>query len=483
MNRVPVSKAAAVFLVAAFCSAPAVTLPAESGAPLDEDESSRADSAVDSAPTPDSAPTQWPSFRGYRARGVVEGPPAPRDWDTERGRNVLWKTAIAGLGLSSPIVWNDRVYVTTAVASTGDDHLKAGLYGDIWPAKDDREYQWKLLCLDARSGTPRWERVATSGRPKVKRHPKSSHANSTPVTDGERVVAFFGSEGLYCYSADGELQWKRDFGVLDSGFFAVPAAQWGFASSPVIHGNFVVIQCDVQKDGFVAALDLKTGDTVWRTPRSDVPTWSTPCIHSHSGGTQVILNGYKHIGAYDLKDGREVWKLAGGGDIPVPTPIVGHGLVYITNAHGKLRPIYAIQADAQGELQADGEQQSQAIQWYYPRRGSYMQTPLLVGDLLFACSDRGVLGCYDAKKGQTHFQQRLGSGISGFTASLVASGDVLYATAEGGDVFLIRAQKTFAQLPAQSIGETILATPALAGGRIYFRGRRHLICVGIAEKP
>ncbi|MCZ6599069.1 MAG: PQQ-binding-like beta-propeller repeat protein, partial [Planctomycetota bacterium] len=285
----------------------------------------------------------WPSFRGPQASGVAEGYPTPVTFDVEAGTNVRWKTPIPGLAHSSPVIWGDHVYLTTAVKTGAEEaELKVGLYGNIFPVQDEGAHELRVLCLDKGSGRILWTRTAFEGVPQVMRHPKGSHAACTPATDGEHVVAFFGSEGLYCYDAEGKQLWKKDLGPLDSGYYLMPKAQWGFASSPVIHEDLVLVQCDVNGDSFVAALKLADGTELWRTPRDDVPTWGSPTVDVREGRSQVIVNGFKHIGGYDLRTGAELWKLEGGGDIPVPTPIVAHDLVFITNAHGTMAPIYAI---------------------------------------------------------------------------------------------------------------------------------------------
>ena len=268
--------------------------------------------------------TNWPQFRGPDASGVGAGDP-PTEWNVESGKNIRWKTAIPGLGHSSPVVWGDRVFITSAVPASGESSLKVGLYGDIAPVKGEPAQSFNVYCLDRKSGKILWEKVAVSEQPKIMRHPKSTHANPTPATDGKHLVVFFGSEGLFNYDLDGKLIWKKDFGVLDAGFYMVPGAQWGFASSPVIHDNMILIQADVQKNSFLAALDIDTGKELWRTPRNDVPTFGSPAVVPYTAegakGWQVVVNGWKHIGGYDLKTGKELWSLKGGGDIPVPTPV------------------------------------------------------------------------------------------------------------------------------------------------------------------
>src|SRR5512140_3686667 len=191
------------------------------------------------------ADTNWPQFRGTAAGGVGSGAP-PLEWNVESGKNIRWKAEIPGLGHSSPVIWGDRIFLTSSVG-TGDAALKVGLYGDIAPVKGEGEQSFRVYCLDRRTGKILWERAAISEQPKILRHPKSTHANPTPATDGKHLVVFFGSEGLYTYDLDGKLLWKKDFGVLDAGFYMVPSAQWGFASSPIIHDGKVIVQADVQK--------------------------------------------------------------------------------------------------------------------------------------------------------------------------------------------------------------------------------------------
>ncbi|MHC5027856.1 MAG: outer membrane protein assembly factor BamB family protein [Planctomycetota bacterium] len=417
---------------------------------------------------------RWPSFRGERACGIGDGSPLPIEWDVESGAGVAWRTPIPGLAHSSPVVWDDMVFVTTAVKD-GDADLKVGLYGSIEPVDEDDEHRFDLYCIDASTGAIRWSRTAHTGIPAVKRHPKGSHAASSPATNGTHVVAFFASEGLYCYDIQGVLQWERQFGVLDSGFFRVPTAQWGFASSPVIHDDMVLIQCDVQGQSFVAALDLETGEDRWRTNRDEVPTWGSPTIDVREGRSQVIVNGWKHIGGYDLATGAELWKIVGGGDIPVPTPVVAHDLVFIMSAHGGQAPIYAVDAMARGTVDPSD---TTTMHWRRERFGNYMQTPLVYGDELYGCSDAGILRCYDARTGEDVYRQRLGAGQTGFSASMVGGDGKLYATSEEGEVHVVRAGRTFELLAVNSMGETCMASPAIAGPHLFFRTRHHLVAVG-----
>lgn len=422
----------------------------------------------------------WPQFRGAFARGVSEGQTLPVKWDASTGDNIAWKTPIPGLGHASPVIWDDRVFVTTCISGKSDPELRVGLYGEIAPVNDDTEHAWKVLAVDKNTGKILWEQTAYTGVPKVKRHTKATHANCTPATDGRHLVAFFASEGLYCYNLDGKLLWKNDLGTLDSGYWMVPDAQWEFASSPIIYEDMVIVQCDIQKGGFVAAYDIATGSERWRTPREDVPTWSTPTIHKGPERTELILNGFKHMGGYDPKTGKELWRMGGGADIPVPTPIVAHDMIYITSSHSAPQPIYAIKLGATGDISLkDGAESNEWVVWSKTRQAPYMQTPIVYGDNLYACKDNGIMSCYDAKSGQRHFNMRLGSGSTGFTASVVAGDGKLYYTSEEGDIYVLPVGSQEPKpLSVNPMGEICMATPAISGGSLYFRTHKHLVRVG-----
>jgi outer membrane protein assembly factor BamB len=420
----------------------------------------------------------WPSFRGIAARGVSDGARLPWQWSVPEGRQVRWRVPVRGLGHSSPVVWGALVCLASAVSGQPDPQLKVGLYGDITSVQDATPHQWLVMCFDKTTGKLQWERTVHTGVPQVKRHPKSTHASSTIALDGRHLVVFLGSEGLHAFDLKGERLWKKEFGVLDSGFFMVPDAQWGFASSPVIHDGKVIVQADVQKGSFIAAFDVRTGKELWRTPRADVPTWSTPAVIADGAREQVVVNGWKHIGGYDLATGKEIWRMTGGGDIPVPTPIAAHGLVFITNAHGKLSPIYAIKPTAVGDITLrEGETSNAHIAWSYMRDGGYMQTPIVYGDILYVCRDNGVLSAFDARTGQRHYQSRLGDGKTGFSASAVAADGRLYFTSEDGDVYVVKAGPAYELLATNPLGEVAMATPAISEGMLFFRTRGHLLAI------
>lgn len=424
------------------------------------------------------AESNWPSFRGPNASGVASGHPTRAAWDLESGEGVWWRAPVPGLGHSSPVVWGDRLFVATAVSERDRQELRIGLYGDISPLEDDSVHEWRVLCFDKTTGELLWERTAHRGVPAVKRHPKATHANTTVAVDGQRVVAFFGSEGLYAYSLDGEKLWERDFGTLDAGFFRTPEAQWGFASSPVIEDGRVIVLADVQENSFLAALDAETGEDVWRVERDDVPTWGAPTVVESGGRKQIAVNGWRHLGGYDFETGEPLWRIAGGGDIPVPTPVFGGGLIYFTNAHGGLSPIYAVRPDARGDISLEeGETAADGVAWSRPHGGAYMATPLYHDGLLYVLRDNGVLGAYDARNGERVYEKRVGDGRTGFTASPIIAGGKLYIPSEIGEVYVVRPGRRFEELAKNRVGEALMASPAADEGALYFRTDRELVAI------
>ncbi len=420
---------------------------------------------------------QWPMYRGYYAGGVLDNARLPEEWDVTTGENLAWKTEIPGLGHSSPVVWDDKIFVTTSVSMEDSGGVKTGMYGSIESVADSSVHEWKLYCIDKTTGKINWEKTAHKGIPGQKRHPMSSHANCTPATNGEFIVAFFGSEGLYCYDMDGNLQWKKDFGVLRSNFFLVESAEWEFASSPLIHENTVVIQCDVAENSFVAAYDLSTGVELWKQSRDEYPGWCTPNIYSDGQKAIVVVNGFKHRGGYDFKTGEEIWKMSGGGDIPIPTPIVGKNLVYFNSAHGKVSPVLAIQKNATGDLTLkEGETSNDFVKWAKLRGGAYMETMLLYGDYLYCAHWNGNLTCYNALTGEQIYSEKAGSGNS-YTSSPVAADGVIYIADNDGEVYSIKAGPEFLLLHQNSLNEMLMTTPAISENYLFFRTKNHLVAI------
>ena len=420
-------------------------------------------------------PNDWPQFRGAQAAGVAEGHALPMDFDLASGEGVKWSTAVPGLGLSSPVIWGDKLFVTTAVSASDDGSLKTGLYGDIASVEDESEHVWKALAYDKNTGELLWERELHRGVPKVKRHTKSSHASATAATDGERLVVLLGSEGLHCLDLDGAVVWSKDLGTLDAGYFRAPEAQWEFGSSPAIHDGKVVVLADIQKDGFLAVLRLEDGEELWRVERKDVPTWGAPLVVTTGERTQIVVNGWRHAGGYDFETGEELWRVNGGGDIPVPTPIYGDGRFYLTNAHGRMSPVYAVPAERRGSTEL-GEGDEAGLAWIARRKGAYMATPLLMDGLLYVTRWNGVLVCLDAKSGAVVYEERLPPGA--YTASPVGGDGKVYLASEEGEVTVVRAGREFEVLHATRGEEAILASPAISEGVVFFRTGKGLVAVG-----
>lgn len=420
---------------------------------------------------------QWSMYRGSFISGVLENANLPEKWNGETGENIAWKTEIPGLGHGCPVVWGDNVFVTTAVSAEDKGDVQTGIYGSIEPVQDSSVFRWMVYCIDKSTGKIKWEQVAHEGIPKQKRHPMSSHANSTPATNGDYVVAFFGSEGLYCYDMQGNLQWKKDFGLLKSVFFLVPTAEWEWASSPLIYDNVVIVQCDVMENSFLAAYDIKTGKEIWRTERTEYPGWCTPNIYFDNGKARIAVNGFKHRGGYDFESGSEIWHMSGGGDIQIPSPVVGKDLVYFNSAHGKYSPVMAIQNTAKGELvmNEDGSP-SEYLRWLKLRGGSYMGTMLVYGDYLYNAGWNGKLICYNALTGEEMYSEKAGSGNS-YTSSPVAADGVIYITDNDGVVYSIIAGPTYELLAENKLGETMMSTPAIAEDYLLFRTTKGVIAV------
>jgi outer membrane protein assembly factor BamB len=423
----------------------------------------------------------WPQFRGPGATGVAEGSPQPVKWDASTQQNVRWKTAIPGLSHSSPVVWGNTIFVMTAVSS-GTDEKRYGLYGDVAPVKEDPKHTYKVYALDKQKGTILWERVAWEGIPKVKRHPKSTHAASTPVTDGKYLIALFGSEGLYAYDLNGKLLWKQDIGVLDAGWFYDVDYQWEYGSSPIIYKNMVIVQADIQKDSFVAAYDIKTGKLIWKTPRTgELPGWGSPTVYEGKTRAELVTAGAKAVRGYDPLTGKELWTLGPMAEIATPTPFAAFDLIFVTSGYRPIQPIYAIKPGASGDLSLKDKQTSnEFIAWSKDRGGPYMPTPIVYGDLLYTCSNNGVLVAYNAKTGERVYQERVGGTGGAFTASPVASDGKIYLSSEDGDVFVVKAGPKYEFLAKNPVGEPIMATPAISDGLLIVRTVSHLFAFGEA---
>jgi outer membrane protein assembly factor BamB len=353
------------------------------------------------------------------------------------------------------------------------------LYGDVDSVEDESPHSFELFCLDKWTGEILWRRVATRGIPKVKRHLKGTHANPTPVTNGERVVAFFGGEGLYCYDMDGELQWARNLGTLDSGWFFDASYQWGFAASPIIFEDLVILQCDVQGKSFIAALELLSGEEVWRTPREEIPSWSTPTVVSTSGGPQLVTNATNYARAYDPRTGEELWRVGKHSEIVVPTPFAAHGLIYIASGYRPIKRIFAIKETARGDFSESAQADtSEFVAWADKNAGPYMVTPVCYGDHLYTCDSRGVFTCLDARSGERVYRKRISTkSATSFVGSLVAGDGHIYVPSEEGVMLVIKAGEDFEIVAENPLGELMLSTPAISDGVMYLRGQSNLVAI------
>lgn len=421
---------------------------------------------------------QWTAYRGRFSAGVLDNANLPESFDIIKMINVRWKTEIPGLGLSSPVIWDNKIFITSAISQNDREGFKPGIYGDIAPVSDSSMHEWKVFCINKNTGKLIWEKTAYKGIPKMKRHPKSTHANTSVATDGKYVVAFFGSEGLFCYDMNGKLIWQKNFGILRSVFFAVKSAEWEFASSPIIYKGVLVVQCDVLDNSFVAAYDLKTGKELWKTQRDEYPGWCTPNIYTNAGKAYVALNGYKNRGGYDFETGKQVWTMSGGGDIQIPTPIVGNDLIYFNSAHGKYSPIIAVKTNATGDITLKGSETSnEFIKWSLPRGGSYMHTLLLYKNHLYNANWNGTFICLDPLTGKEIYNAKLGKSKS-FIASPVASDGKIYVVDEDGTIYVVQDGDEFKLLAEVPMNDVCLTAPAISDGMIIFRTQKYLVAVG-----
>jgi glucose dehydrogenase len=335
-------------------------------------------------------------------------------------------------------------------------------------------HTWRLMAIDRATGKVAWDREVHKGVPRLKRHIKASHVSATPSTDGRSIVALLGSEGLFCFDMNGTLKWRQDLGLMDVGLVDDPTFQWGPASSPTIFENLVIVQNDRHKDSYVAAFDLATGKETWRTAHDEYPSWATPTVARRSNRTEVVTNGGKYIRGFDARTGRELWRLADNQtQVKVPTPIVVGDLVIVTGGYPPGgRPIYAIRLGGSGELGR------KSLAWQTDRGAPYTSTPVFYDGLLYACTDNGILSAYDAKTGERVYQQRVGTGSSGFSASPVAADGKLYLASEDGDIFVVRAGRTYELLSTNRMGEILMATPAISGNMLIVRTQTQLVGIG-----
>jgi ankyrin repeat protein/outer membrane protein assembly factor BamB len=419
----------------------------------------------------------WTAFRGVNCQGNGDGQYPPVRWDGEKGLNLQWKTRIPGLSHACPVVWEDKIYVITAIGEDPSAEYRVGLYGDVKPVNDNSNHVWKIYCLDKSKGDIVWEKTAYKGVPKVKRHPKGTQANSSPVTNGKYIAALYGSEGLVCYDMEGNEVWRREMGILDAGWFFESETQWGHAASPIIFKNTVIIQADRSKASYVAAYDLETGKEVWRTEREEISSWGTPVVYYGKDHNELITNGTKHIKAYNPETGEELWKLGPNSEVTVGTPVVYKDLIYVTGGYPPVRPVYAIKPGGRGDISIpDSLSSGEFIKWRYLKGGTYMPSPIAYKGYLYTMANNGLLTCYHAETGEKIYRKNLRSGA--VTASLVAADGKLYCTSESKGVIVVKAGPEFEIIARNPIGETCMATPAISDKLFIVRAQDYIYGFG-----
>jgi len=415
----------------------------------------------------------WPNFRGPGGSGVIADSTLPPDrWS--KTENVAWKYDVPGYGWSCPIVVAGRVFVTSCASDTKMPAPKTGYYAPRDTKTLTGEHRWTVYCLDAATGKVIWERVAHKGPPQYPIHVKSSYASETPVSDGERVYAYFGNVGLFCYDRDGMQLWSKSWGVFPT------RIDWGTGASPVLHGDRIYIVNDNEKSSFIVALDKKTGKELWKIDRDEKSNWATPFIWENGKRTEIITTGTKKVRSYDL-DGKLLWQLGGMSSICVPSPIVAHGMLFVSSGYefGKPRPVVAIKPGASRDISLKkDETSSEFIAWFRDSIGAYHPTPLILGDYLYMLYSTGFISCYEAKTGKTVYErERL---LGSFTASPWSFGDKIFCLSEEGITYVVKAGPKFELLEKNSLGEVALATPAVADGRLFIRTVTSLYCI---QKP
>jgi len=426
------------------------------------------------------AASHWPQFRGPGALGVADHPNLPDRWSTNE--NVAWRIDVPGRGWSSPIVWGERVFVT-AVASEGETELpKKGLYfGGERQQIPRAEHRWLVLCYDLKSGRELWRQEAHRGTPPNQLHLKNTYASETPVTDGERVYAYFGNVGLFCYDLEGKKLWSTNWPPVKTRY------GWGHAASPALHEGRLFVVNDNEEKSFAVALDAKTGRQLWRVERDEKSNWATPYVWQNEQRTELVTCGTKRIRSCDL-DGKLLWELGGMSTIVIPTPFSQFGLLYAGSGYvgDKTRPVFAIRPGASGDISLkSGETTNAFIAWSHPTAAPYNPSPLVYRTEFYVLFDFGFLACHDARTGRLVYEkQRIRpEGNTAFTASPWAANGKIFALSEDGDTYVFAAGREYKLLHKNSLDEMCMATPAIAGDRLLIRTLTKLYCVRNAENP
>jgi outer membrane protein assembly factor BamB len=412
-------------------------------------------------------------FRGPQGSGLVSGKIFPPDkWSPTE--NIKWKFAIPGHGWSCPIVASGRVFVTSCQSSDKVAAPKTGYYAPLDVKTRSGEHRWTVFCLDAATGKVFWEQVAHKGVPKHSIHVKASYASETPVTDGERIYAYFGNVGLFCYDLAGKLLWSTTWEVVPTRY------GWGTGASPMLDGDRIYLVNDNEKKSFLVALDKRTGKEVWKTDRNEKSNWATPFLWQNEQRTEIVTCGTNKVRSYSL-DGKVLWELGGMSSICVPSAVAAHGLLFISSGYefGRPRPVFAIRPGASGDISLKKEETSnQFVAWYREPAGAYHPTPLVLGDYLYVVYSTGFIACFDARTGKTVYEKQRLPGS--FTASPWSCNGKIFCLSEEGVTYVVKAGPQFELLGKNAMNEVALATPAVADGRLFLRTVDALYCI---EKP
>ena len=431
---------------------------------------------------PTAAEQQWSRFRGPAAGAVPDDPNLPERWsETE---NVVWKTAIPGLGWSSPVVWDAHIFLTSAVSAGQEEVPVPGLYDEHDHISANAVHRWMVYDIDAETGAIRWERELHRELPQLRRHIKNSYASETPVTDGELLYVYFGNLGLVtALDMEGTEVWRKEIGAFNT------LIELGTAASPALHGDRLYIVNDNTTASFMIALDKRTGEEIWRVPRPERGNnWSTPVVWENRVRTEIVTTGSDGVRGYDL-DGDLLWELTGMSNLTTPSPFVAEGLVYISSGYpgGPLRPVYAIHPGASGDLSiwADdtstwstrfpgNRASSEYIAWAYPLLGTYNTSALVYRGIYYTLLDRGLLLAHNARTGEEVYgRQRIRVG-SGFTASPWGYNGKVFLLSEAGDTYIIKAGPEFEILGTNALNEMTLATPAVVRDSLFIRTQSSL---------
>jgi len=410
------------------------------------------------------ADDDWARWRGPHENGMARGD-APTEWGD--AKNVAWRTSIAGRGFSSPVIWGDRIFVTTAVPTGNTAPADAPQQRAGGGSSAGHEHKFVVLCLDRNTGKVLWERVATVATPHEGYHNRyGSFASNSPITDGKHVYAFFGSRGLYTYTLDGKLVWQKEFPPLRI------SNSFGEGSAPTLDGDTLYVAQDHQGDSFLLALDRNTGKEFWRVPRDEGSSWSQPVMLTHNGRKQLVVSASNKVRSYDPAAGKVIWECSGLGSNVIPAPVASGGLVFVMSGHRNPNAL-AVRLGSEGDLTG-----TDAIVWTNDRGNSYTPSPVLHDNKLYIVTDNGLLSCLNLLTGEAYYRQQRLPKPYNFKASPVGANGKLYLATEDGDVVVVKMGETYEVLATNTLtDQSFIASPAIAGGSLYLRSREALYCI------